>query len=137
MRADCIVVASPAFDDDLSLPQRVEDFAVEQLVTQATSLTPIWRIASTMPWPCETRTSTCRSFVTISSGLCLFLGIAVLLHVQRHTSGRTTFAGVDQVPELAAKRLGLLKEAVPGIARVLVLSYLADPIAPLQVKALK
>jgi hypothetical protein len=48
-------VASPAFDDDLSLPQRVEDFAVEQLVTQATSLTPIWRIASTMPWPCETR----------------------------------------------------------------------------------
>ena len=41
------------------------------------------------------------------------------------------------VPELAAKRLGLLKEAVPGISRVLVLSYLADPIAPLQVTALK
>ena len=41
------------------------------------------------------------------------------------------------VPELAAKRLELLKEAVPGISRVLVLTYLADPIAPLQVKALK
>jgi putative ABC transport system substrate-binding protein len=41
------------------------------------------------------------------------------------------------VPEAAAKRLGLLKEAVPGIARVLVLSYLEDPIAPLQVKALR
>jgi ABC-type uncharacterized transport system substrate-binding protein len=41
------------------------------------------------------------------------------------------------VPELATKRLELLKEAVPGISRVLVLSYLADPIAPLQVKALK
>ena len=41
------------------------------------------------------------------------------------------------VSELAAKRLALLKEAVPGISRVLVLSYLADPIAPLQVKALK
>ena len=40
-------------------------------------------------------------------------------------------------PELAAKRLGLLKEAVPGLTRVLVLSYLADPIAPLQVTALK
>jgi putative ABC transport system substrate-binding protein len=38
--------------------------------------------------------------------------------------------------ELAAKRLGLLKEAVPGLSRVLVLAYLADPIAPLQVKAL-
>jgi ABC-type uncharacterized transport system substrate-binding protein len=41
------------------------------------------------------------------------------------------------VPELATKRLELLKEAVPWISRVLVLSYLVDPIAPLQVKALK
>ena len=41
------------------------------------------------------------------------------------------------VPELATKRLQLLKEAVPAISRVLVLSYLVDPIAPLQVKALQ
>jgi putative tryptophan/tyrosine transport system substrate-binding protein len=41
------------------------------------------------------------------------------------------------VPEAATKRLALLKEAVPGIARVLVLSYPADPIGPLQVKALR
>jgi putative ABC transport system substrate-binding protein len=40
-------------------------------------------------------------------------------------------------PELAAKRLELLREAVPGISRVHVLSYLADPIAPLQVKAMQ
>jgi putative ABC transport system substrate-binding protein len=39
--------------------------------------------------------------------------------------------------DVAAKRLELLKEAVPGISRVLVLSYLADSIAPLQVKALE
>jgi putative ABC transport system substrate-binding protein len=39
--------------------------------------------------------------------------------------------------ELAAKRLQLLKEAVPGISRVLALAYLADPISPLQVQALK
>ena len=39
-------------------------------------------------------------------------------------------------PEITVKRLELLKEAVPGISRVLVLSYLADPIAPLQVAAL-
>jgi putative tryptophan/tyrosine transport system substrate-binding protein len=45
--------------------------------------------------------------------------------------------GMSQmVSDLAAKRLELLKEAVPGISRVLVLSYLADPIAPPQVKAL-
>src|SRR5450830_840586 len=99
MRADCIVVTAPAFDDDLRLFQRVEDFAVEQFVTQATSLTPIWRIASAMPWPCETRTSTCRSFVTISSGLCLFLGISVLLDAKRHTSGRTTSTRADQQDE--------------------------------------
>src|SRR5215204_6264336 len=41
------------------------------------------------------------------------------------------------VPELAVKRLELLRELVPGISRVLVLSYLADPVAPLQVKALE
>ncbi|WP_198030078.1 ABC transporter substrate-binding protein [Bradyrhizobium sp. Tv2a-2] len=40
------------------------------------------------------------------------------------------------VPELAVKRLELLKEGVPSISRVLVLTYLVDPIAPLQVKAL-
>src|SRR5262249_52368697 len=40
------------------------------------------RIASTMFWPCETRTSTCRSFATISSGLYRFLAIAVLLDVK-------------------------------------------------------
>jgi putative ABC transport system substrate-binding protein len=46
--------------------------------------------------------------------------------------------GMSQVTsDLAAKRLELLTEAVPGISRVLVLSYPADPIAPLQVKALK
>ena len=41
------------------------------------------------------------------------------------------------VSDLAAKRLELLKEAIPGISRVHVLSYLADPIARLQVKAMK
>jgi putative ABC transport system substrate-binding protein len=39
-------------------------------------------------------------------------------------------------PELGVKRLELLKEAVPKVSRVLVLSYLSDPIAPLQVAAL-
>src|SRR5262245_65459539 len=35
-----------------------------------------------MFWPFETRTSTCRSFATISSGLYRFLAIAVLLDVK-------------------------------------------------------
>ena len=46
--------------------------------------------------------------------------------------------GMSQMTSaLAAKRLELLKEAVPDISRVLVLSYLVDPISPLQVHALK
>src|SRR5262249_14974166 len=35
-----------------------------------------------MFWPCETRTSTCRSFATISSGFYRFLAITVLLDVK-------------------------------------------------------
>ena len=46
--------------------------------------------------------------------------------------------GMSQLTSgLAAKRLALLKEAVPRMSRVLVLTFLVDPIAPLQVKALK
>jgi putative ABC transport system substrate-binding protein len=41
------------------------------------------------------------------------------------------------VPELATKRLELLQEAVPGISWVFVLTYLIDPIAPLQVQAMQ
>src|SRR5215208_369272 len=40
---------------------------------------PIERTASATLCPCDTSTSTWRSFPTISSGLCLFLGIVVLL----------------------------------------------------------
>ena len=35
MRPDRIVMAPPAFDDDLGLAQSVEDLAVEQLVAKA------------------------------------------------------------------------------------------------------
>src|SRR4029079_11407266 len=38
------------------------------------------------------------------------------------------------VPEVAAKRLGLLKEAIPAISRVLVLAHLTDPTPPLTVQ---
>jgi len=37
MRADCVVVTSPALDDDLNFLQREENIAVEQFVSQANS----------------------------------------------------------------------------------------------------
>ena len=53
-----------------------------------------------------------------------------------HPGGNIT--GMAQmVPELAVKRLELLKEAAPRISQVLVLTYLVDPIAPLQVMTMK
>src|SRR4051794_9913642 len=57
-----------------------------------------------MFWPCETTTSTCRNFATISSGVYRFFGIAVLLHVKRHSSGRTTSKGEDQTHRVLADR---------------------------------
>jgi putative ABC transport system substrate-binding protein len=53
-----------------------------------------------------------------------------------HPGGNVTGMSL-MVPEVAAKRLSLLKEAVSGISRVLVLTYLEDPIAQVQVKALR
>jgi putative ABC transport system substrate-binding protein len=53
-----------------------------------------------------------------------------------HPTGNITGMSL-MVPDLAVKRLELLKETVPSISRVLVLSYLVDPIAPLQVKAMQ
>jgi putative ABC transport system substrate-binding protein len=58
--------------------------------------------------------------------------VASLARPGGNVTGNTLMAS-----EVAAKRLALVKEAVPGISRVLVLSYLVDPIAPLQVNALK
>src|ERR671912_682415 len=72
-----VVVATPALDDDLGLLERIEDLAVEQLVAELTSVTPIERIASATDCPCAVSTSTCRSLATISSGLCRFLDIGL------------------------------------------------------------
>src|SRR5690606_29605853 len=54
-----------------------------------------------MPWP--RKTSTCRSFVPISSGLCRLFAIVVLRHGQIHTSRWTRSMAVDhpEAPEQA------------------------------------
>src|ERR671913_412549 len=70
-----VIVPAPALDDDLGFLERIEYLAVEQLVPEPTSVTPIDRIASATVRPCAVSTSTWRSFATISSGLCRFLDI--------------------------------------------------------------
>src|SRR5215207_4880164 len=70
-----VVVPAPALDHDLRLLEQIEDLAVEQLVPELTCVTPIERIASATGRPCAVTISTCRSFATISSALCLFLDI--------------------------------------------------------------
>jgi hypothetical protein len=40
MRPDCVEVAPPTFDDDLGLPQSVEDFTIKQFIAQALSTYP-------------------------------------------------------------------------------------------------
>jgi putative ABC transport system substrate-binding protein len=58
--------------------------------------------------------------------------------VQSYARPEANVTGMSlMVPELATKRLELLKEAVPGLTRALVLTYLVDPIAPLQVQAMQ
>ena len=46
VRSNGVVVPTPALDDDLGLLERGEDLAVEQLVPELTSVTPIARMAS-------------------------------------------------------------------------------------------
>jgi hypothetical protein len=67
-------------------------------------------------WPCDTNTSTCRYFATISSGLWRFLGILVLLFAKRHTSGWTSLKGGGSSrgmppPEFAGDTVALVKSA--------------------------
>jgi putative tryptophan/tyrosine transport system substrate-binding protein len=58
--------------------------------------------------------------------------------IQNLSHPGSNLTGMSQMTTtLAAKRLQLLKEAVPGLSRVLVLSYLVDPISPLQVAAIQ
>src|ERR687893_1280147 len=96
VRPDRIVVPAPTLDDDLGFLERREDLAVEQLVAEFTSVTPMERIASATVRPCAVSTSTCRSFATISSAVCLFwLILSSSIRLESHTSGRTISQGAD------------------------------------------
>src|SRR3712207_8204638 len=67
-----VVVLAPALDQHLRLGERVEHFAVQQLIPEVGSDTPIARTASATGLPCAVSTSTCRSLATICSGVLRF-----------------------------------------------------------------
>lgn len=58
--------------------------------------------------------------------------VASLARPGGNVTGQSFMAG-----DLAAKRLEILKETIPGLSRVLVLTYPLDPISPTQIKALQ
>jgi putative tryptophan/tyrosine transport system substrate-binding protein len=63
------------------------------------------------------------------------VGTGLVDNLAKHEGNIT---GMSQMTsDLAVKRLELLKEAVPGISRVLILTYLVDQISPLQAQAIK
>src|SRR4051794_40019309 len=66
----------------------------------------IERTASATLCPCDTSTSTWRSFATISSGLCLFLGIVVLLGSKAIPQGGPLHRGrINHLDALGAWRV--------------------------------
>jgi putative ABC transport system substrate-binding protein len=92
-------------------------------------------IATTTTPATEAAKNTTRTIPIVMLALGDPVGTGLVNSLSR-PGGNVTGASM-MVSELAAKRLELLKRVVPGISRVLVLAYLVDPIAPLQVKALK
>src|SRR3712207_1093421 len=66
------------------------------------------RIASATDCPCETRTSTCRSLATASSGRCFLLAISVLLRFKPIPEG-----GPLQRGRITARWKGNLAELLP------------------------
>src|SRR5215831_14987963 len=78
-----------------------------------------------MFWPCETKTSTCRNFATISSGLYRFLAITVLLDVK-------------DIPQVGLLQRGRISRAAltPCDPRPLLTVCGASPITYLHRKAL-
>src|SRR5215467_11117636 len=83
-------------------------------------------------WPAR---ATARTIPIVMLGLGDPVGTGLVDSLARpggNVTGQTFMAS-----GLAAKRLELLKEAVPKISRVLVLSYLVDPIAAAQLKELE
>jgi hypothetical protein len=76
---DAVVVAAPSLDQHLGLLEAVEDLAVEELVPELCSDTPIRRQISPTVLPCAKSTSASRRWLMICSTENRFLDIRLPL----------------------------------------------------------
>jgi putative ABC transport system substrate-binding protein len=118
--------------DYLSAGGRGEDFPA--LAAECLRLKADIIVATTTPATQAAKNAT-RTTAIVMLALADPVGAGLVDSVAR--PGANVTGSSMMVFELSAKRLALLKEAAPGISRVLVLAYPADPIAALQAKALK
>lgn len=78
---------------------RRRDRGLQRRCLRSFGISAVLHVPRSADLPCELSTSTCRSFVTISSAACLFLAISSVLHrLISHTSGRTTSGGRPRKP---------------------------------------
>lgn len=104
------------------------------LIDRCLALKPDVIAVSTTPAALFVKQAT-RTVPTVMIGLGDPVGTGLVDSLSRPSGNLTGTAAM--VSELGVKRLELLKELAPGISQVLVLTFLADAIAPLQVKALE
>jgi putative ABC transport system substrate-binding protein len=104
------------------------------LIDQCLALKPDVITVSTTPAALFVKKAT-RTVPTVMIGLGDPVGAGLVASLSRPSENVTGTSSM--VSELGVKRLELLKEVAPEISRVLVLTFLADDIAPLQIKALE
>lgn len=114
--------------DYLSVNERVEQFSA--MVAECTRLKADVIVASTTPGAQAAKKLT-RTIPIVMLALGDPVGVGLIDSLAR-PGGNVTGMSL-MAPVLAAKRLEVLKELVPRISRVLVLTYGADPISAIQV----
>jgi hypothetical protein len=68
-------------------------------------------------WPCDVITSTCRSLATISSGLQIFLGIAVLLRAKTIAHGGPLHGGA--ITDTCSRHVPGLQDAIAAQRQII------------------
>jgi hypothetical protein len=88
-----IIVTSPAFHEDLGFVQRIEEFPIQQLISQFCSVIPNFRQTSAIPNPLPVSISIVRRCPMISSAVYRFRAMPLLSSAGILTPDPTWFIG--------------------------------------------